>query len=59
MNAFEKLKALIAETEKDANSFYAKGNKAAGVRLRKAFQQIKGLAQDGRNEVSELKKKAE
>jgi hypothetical protein len=32
-------------------------NKAAGTRLRKAFQDIKVLAQEGRNEVTELKNK--
>lgn len=55
MNAFENLKAFIAETEKDANAFYNKGNKSAGRRLRKAYQQVKTLAQAGRNEVSEIK----
>lgn len=55
MNAFEKLKAFIADTEKDANAFYQKGNKSAGRRLRKAYQQVKTLAQSGRIEVSELK----
>ncbi|WP_439695853.1 histone H1 [Mucilaginibacter sp. AW1-7] len=58
MNAFEKLKALVEGTEKDAGSFYLKGNKAAGVRLRKALQDIKAIAQEGRNEVSELKRRA-
>lgn len=55
MNAFENLKAFIAGTEKDANAFYQKGNKSAGRRLRKAYQQMKALAQAGRNEVSQLK----
>lgn len=55
MNAFENLKAFIANTEKDANAFYNKGNRSAGRRLRKAYQQVKALAQAGRNEVSELK----
>jgi hypothetical protein len=58
MNAFEKLKALVERTEKDADSFYLKGNKAAGVRLRKALQNVKAIAQEGRNEVSELKRRA-
>lgn len=57
MNAFENLKAFIADTEKDANAFYNKGNKSAGRRLRKAYQQVKVLAQAGRTEVSELKAK--
>ncbi|SDD67063.1 histone H1 [Pedobacter soli] len=55
MNSFEKLKELIAATEADANSFYVKGNKAAGTRLRKAYMEIKNLAAAGRNEVTELK----
>ena len=58
MNAFEKLKALIATTEEDANKFYNKGNHSAGVRLRKAYQQIKTLSQQGRAEVIELKHNA-
>ncbi|MEQ7801803.1 histone H1 [Pedobacter sp. ASV1-7] len=57
MSAFEKLKELVAATEADATAFYTKGNKAAGTRLRKAFQDIKVLAQEGRNEVTELKNK--
>jgi len=55
MNAFEKLKALIVATEKDADKFYLKSNKAAGTRLRKAYQNIKTLAQSGRAEVQSLK----
>jgi len=57
MNSFEKLKELIAATEADATAFYAKGNKAAGTRLRKAYMDIKNLASEGRNEVTELKNK--
>lgn len=57
MNSFEKLKELIAATEKDATAFYEKNNKAAGTRLRKAFMEIKNLASAGRNEVTELKNK--
>ncbi|SOD13868.1 histone H1 [Pedobacter xixiisoli] len=57
MNSFEKLKELIAATEADATAFYAKGNKAAGTRLRKAYMEIKNLASAGRNEVTELKNK--
>lgn len=55
MSAFEKIKELVSATEADANAFYLKGNKAAGTRLRKAYQEIKVLAQTGRNEVTELK----
>lgn len=57
MSAFEKIKELVAATESDATAFYQKGNKAAGTRLRKAYQEIKNLAQAGRAEVTELKNK--
>ncbi|HZY35967.1 MAG TPA: histone H1 [Mucilaginibacter sp.] len=56
MNAFEKLKELVAATEADATKFYNKGNQSAGIRLRKAYQQIKTIAHNGRAEVTELKK---
>jgi len=55
MSAFTKLKELVAAAEADATSFYSKGNKAAGTRLRKALQEIKTTAQQGRAEVLELK----
>lgn len=55
MSAFAKLKELVAATEADATAFHEKGNKAAGTRLRKALQEIKVLAQEGRNEVTAKK----
>lgn len=55
MSAFTKLKELVDATETDATAFYEKGNKAAGTRLRKALQEIKVLAQEGRNEVTAKK----
>ncbi|WP_285008836.1 histone H1 [Pedobacter faecalis] len=58
MNSFEKIKELIAATEADAAAFYGKQNKAAGTRLRKAYLEIKTLASEGRNEVTELKNTA-
>ncbi len=57
MTSFEKLKELVAATEADATAFYTKNNKAAGTRLRKAYQEIKVLVQAGRAEVTELKNK--
>jgi len=56
MSTFQKLKDLIAATEADSVSFFDKGNKAAGTRLRNAMQQLKVLAQEVRNEVTEQKK---
>lgn len=57
MNSFEKLKELVAATERDANAFYGKGNKAVGTCLRKAYMEIKSVTSAGRNEVTELKNK--
>jgi hypothetical protein len=56
MSTFQKLKDLLASTEADSISFFDKGNKAAGTRLRNAMQQLKVLAQEVRNEVTEKKK---
>lgn len=57
MENFNDLKALVAGMEEDMAKFYEKDNKAAGVRIRKALQEIKGLAQTMRNEVSEKNNK--
>ena len=47
--------SILADAEKDFDKFYNKGNKAAGTRVRKAMQDIKTLAQDIRNEVTNIK----
>ena len=52
MEKFEELKTLIASIEEDATKFYEKGNKAAGVRLRKGLQEIRTLSQTLRQDVS-------
>lgn len=57
MKKHQELRNLISSIEADARKFYESGNKAAGIRLRKAMLDIKKLAQDIRTEVSELKKK--
>jgi hypothetical protein len=56
MEKFKALKELVAVVEKDAASFYEKGNKAAGTRFRHALQQIKVAATGIRKEVSAIKK---
>lgn len=55
MEKFSKLRELIAGIEADADKFYNSGNGAAGTRVRKAMQDIKGLAQEIRAEVTEKK----
>lgn len=56
MVKFQKVKALIASAEADAEKFYNKGNSAAGTRLRKAMQELKVAAQEVRTEVTSKKK---
>jgi hypothetical protein len=43
--------------KEDFEKFFINGNKAAGVRLRKALQQIKKISQEVRNDVQEYKGK--
>lgn len=57
MKNYEKLKELVATSEADFEKFYAKGNAAAGTRVRKVMQEMKNLAQDIRKEVTEIKNK--
>lgn len=56
MEKFNELEALVANMKEDVVKFYEKGNKAAGVRVRKALQDVKALAQAIRVNVSEQKK---
>ena len=55
MENYTKLKELVASIEADADKFYNNGNSAAGTRVRKGLQEIKTLAQDIRNEVTNKK----
>ena len=57
MEKFKKVKELITSIEADADKFYNNANNAAGTRVRKAMQDLKGLAQEIRNEVTTLKAK--
>ncbi len=58
MENFNDLKVLISSIEEDAVKFYEKGNKAAGVRVRKALQDVKTMAQTIRQDVSAKNKEA-
>ncbi len=49
------LKSFVDGLEDDFGKFYDKGNKAAGTRVRKAMQDLKGMAQDIRIEVQNMK----
>lgn len=52
MELFEQIVAVVESAQVDADKFYNKGNKAAGVRLRKAMQEIKKLGQEVRLDVA-------
>ena len=58
MVKFNELKQLVSEIEADVDKFYDKGNAAAGTRIRKTMQSLKGLAQDIRVEVQNQKNDA-
>lgn len=58
MENFNELKTLIASMEEDMVKFYEKGNKTAGVRIRKTLQEVRTLAQAMRLEVSAKNKEA-
>jgi hypothetical protein len=53
MNRYEELQALIRTFEKDFTKFYDKGNKEAGIRLRKNMQTLRAFAKAVRDEVQE------
>ena len=53
MEKFNEIKALIESANEDVDKFYVKGNKAAAVRIRKAMQDVKNLAQEVRLHVQD------
>lgn len=55
MEKYNALREFISQLQDDFEKFYAKGNKAAGTRLRKAMQDLKSMAQDIRVEVQSKK----
>jgi hypothetical protein len=55
MERFHELQALINSYEADFEKFYVKNNKSAGVRIRKAMNELKKKAQEIRLEVQAMK----
>jgi len=55
MEKFNEIKSIVESVAEDVEKFYVKGNKAAAVRIRKAMQDIKNLAQEVRVHVQETK----
>lgn len=55
MDKFNEIKEIVLSIEQDVEKFYLKGNKSAAVRIRKAMQDIKNLAQEVRVNVQNTK----
>lgn len=58
MEAYEKLKKIIAEVEDDVSKAEG-GNKAAGTRVRQVMQDVKAAAQEIREAILGLRDKGE
>ena len=54
MENFQKIQEVINTVQDDVDKF-KNGNKSAGTRIRKAMQEIKGLAQQIRTQVQIIK----
>jgi endonuclease III-like uncharacterized protein len=50
-----KLKETITQLETETSKFYEKGNSSAGTRARKVLQEIKGICQEGRDDIQNTK----
>ncbi|WP_177764691.1 histone H1 [Flavobacterium sp. I3-2] len=55
MEKLNLLTELHNQAQKEAESFYTQGNKAAGTRLRKVMLEIKKLTDDVRKDVQAIK----
>lgn len=52
---YTQIAEFVKNMEVDVEKFYAKGQAAAGTRVRKALSELKKMAQDMRNEVQDIK----
>lgn len=55
MEKLNLLAELNIQAQKEAESFYTQGNKAAGTRLRKVMLEVKKLTDDIRKDVQAIK----
>jgi hypothetical protein len=55
MDRYEELLKMVRSFEKDFQKFYEKGNKTAGVRVRKDMQELRRFAKSIRDEIQLLK----
>jgi hypothetical protein len=56
MEHYEKLLEIVKNSEENFDKFYKKGNKKAGVRLRKNMQEIRKFAKFIRFDVQKIRK---
>lgn len=56
MEKFNELEKLVLGLKEDVIKFYDKGNKTAGVRVRKVLQDVKAISQEIRKDISQNKK---
>lgn len=56
MDKLQKLEQLHKVVQEEGQKFYEKGNKQAGVRMRKALMDIKNLAHEMRKDKPSEKK---
>jgi hypothetical protein len=54
VEAFERIKKILAETEEDLKKAEG-GNQAAGTRVRKAMQDVKEASQEVREKILEIR----
>jgi hypothetical protein len=54
MDRFDELNELVQKYRTNFRKFYGRGNKAAGVRLRKNMQELRQFSKSIRDEVQEL-----
>ena len=59
MQRYDELNNLVKSFEQDFRKFYQRGNKTAGIRLRKDMQSLRKLAKDIRIEVQNFNKENE
>lgn len=57
MDKYKELLDMVKSYEENFIKFYYRGNKAAGVRLRKNMQELRNFAKNVRDEVQDLNKK--
>ena len=57
MDTLTQLETLVTSIKVDAEKFFDKKNKSAGIRARKSAQELKGVLQTLRKEILEESKK--